>query len=198
METSVNSDLDCPRPIRGRRPRPAAFTLVEIALALGIMAFALVSVFGLLPLGMTSFRQAIDLSVGSQIAQKIIDEAQQADFNTLTGVGTVPTGSAAQVSKPLRYFDVQGSELFSNSASGLTGMVYVANTRVVTATAVPSTGSASGVNNGNLATVTVQVVNNPANQAITLTNGLWTSTVARPVTTFSMYVARSSSVPSTP
>ena len=196
MEIFTSSDPESPRAVGGRCLHNAAFSLVEVALALGIMAFALVSVFGLMPIGMNSFRQTVDLSVGSQIAQQVIDEAQQADFNTLTGVKDTTTEVAAsQVSKPIRYFDNQGTELFATGSTGLTGTVYEVNTRVVSATSLPSSAGASGYTNKSVATVTVQVVNNPGRVTIPLTNGLWTSSSTRPVTTFSTYVARSSSVP---
>ena len=176
MEIFESSGLNTPRARPRKHRRAAAFSLVEIALALGIMAFALVSVFGLMPLGLTSFKKAMDTSVGSQIAQQITVEAQQSDFDTLVGT------QAASFARPVRYFDDQGTE----GVKGQAGMVYQANTRIVPSTAMPGSSS----------TVTVQVADNPYNLPMASdVNHLWTSSTTTPVTTFSSYVARNSSSP---
>lgn len=123
-----------------------AFSLVEVTIAIGIVAFAFIGLFGLIPTGLNTFRKAIDTSVGSQIAQRVINEAQQTEFSVLT------SGSAAS----LRYFDDQGNEVATS-----TNAIYEVNTFVVPVTPVLyATGTTNS--NGNIATVTVQIVNNPA------------------------------------
>ena len=191
METPANSDLE-PRAAGKRKCfRARAFSLVEIALALGIMAFALVAVFGLMPLGMTTFKKAMDLSVGSQIAQRVIGDAQQSDFDKLiTPAGASAPATAAFVN-PVRYFDDQGQEGLSTQS----GMIYMVNTRVVPSTYVPSTGNptTTGVQNVHIATVSVQVANNPGRTALTPDGTLlWTPSNAVPIATFSTFIARSS------
>jgi uncharacterized protein (TIGR02598 family) len=65
------------------------FSLVEIALALGIMSFSMIALLGLLPLGMTSLRQASNSSTQSQILQYVVGQAQLANFDSyVTSVGT--------------------------------------------------------------------------------------------------------------
>ena len=49
--------------------RSRAFTLVEVALALGVIAFALVAVVGMIPTALQSARDAVDLTRTSMIAQ---------------------------------------------------------------------------------------------------------------------------------
>ena len=49
--------------------RSRAFSLVEVALALGIIAFALVAVVGIIPVGLQASRDAVDLTRTSMIAQ---------------------------------------------------------------------------------------------------------------------------------
>ena len=61
----------------------AGFSLVEVVLAVGVISFAFVAIMGLIPAGLTQFRQAMDTSVGSQIAQRVIFDAEQTDFDTL-------------------------------------------------------------------------------------------------------------------
>jgi uncharacterized protein (TIGR02598 family) len=79
---------------------PAAFSLVEITLAIGIVAFAFVALLGLVPVGLSSFRQSLDTSVRSQIVQRLATEAQQTDFDLLSKL----EGTA-------RYFDDEGTAL---------------------------------------------------------------------------------------
>ncbi len=107
----------------------AAFSLVEVTLAIGIMAFSFVAIFGLLPIGMGVFRKAIDTSVVAQIAQRLSNEIQEADWKTLVSTGWDPTQAQADAksgkvtpneiqfqdptgkSTNIRYFDDQGNEL---------------------------------------------------------------------------------------
>ncbi len=182
MAPSANSDPDLPPAAR----RQAGFSLVEVALALGIVAFALIPVFSLLPIGMSSFKRGMDLSVGAQITQRIVDEAQQSDFDTLTGNKQSPFAA------PIRFFSAQGEE----QALGDAGIIYRVNTRIAPLTYLPgSAGTDDGVVNPNIATVTVQVANNPGNRAVASDNsGLWVSTQSMPLTTASTYVARNSAL----
>ena len=88
------------------------FSLVEIALAVGIVAFAFVGLMGLLPVGLAHFRTAIDASVGSQIFQRVVTDLEQMEFDTLLALGDTAPESKGDffVLKP-RYFDDQGAEV---------------------------------------------------------------------------------------
>lgn len=206
MAPSVNLDPDFASGRRRRtRARHAAFSLVEVALALGIIAFALIPVIGLVPIGLSSFRKGIDLSVGAQITQHIIEEAQQSDFETLTQNHT------DSYIEPLRYFSVQGEELNDKgellgpaptsggqaTAKAKQAIIYRVNTRIAASTLMPgSTGVDAGVKNVDVATVTIQVANNPSNRVVTSdVTGLWISTPSLALSTSSTYVARNSALP---
>jgi len=102
-----------------------------VVLAVGVVAFAFVAIMGLIPAGMQQFRQAIDTSIGSQIAQRLIEDAEQTDFNTLIDYthtqGLVypnnyfraPTYAQFNSASPngsnqgacIRYFDEEGNEI---------------------------------------------------------------------------------------
>jgi uncharacterized protein (TIGR02598 family) len=82
---------------------------VETALALGVTAFALVALMGLLPAGLSIFRKAIDTTVSAQIVQRIVSDAEQTDFDSLLAKGTSSGGDYYVL--PLRYFDDQGNEV---------------------------------------------------------------------------------------
>ena len=133
--------------VRGRRR--AGFSLVEVVLAIGIVSFAFVGMFGLLPAGLNTFRQAIDNSVGSQIVQRLVNEAQQTDFPELIKITTAAPS--------VRYFDDQGNEM---TASG--NYLYYAELSVLAPTALPG---ASTPATQSLATVTIRLANNPGHKA---------------------------------
>ena len=143
MDTSKRSGL---RTKKGWRSI-AAFSLVEVTLAIGVFGFAFTAIVGLIPMGLTTFRQAMDASVGSQICQRVINDAQQTDFDVLT------SSSNANI---VRYFDDAGNELSTPAKA-----IYHVKTVVTGTPPLPgTTGFAS------LATVFIQIANNPANQTI--------------------------------
>lgn len=58
--------------------RAAGFSLVEVSLALGIAAFALIAIFGLLPVGLDSTQDSIQQSVATNLATAIVADLRQA------------------------------------------------------------------------------------------------------------------------
>jgi len=75
-----------------------AFSLVEVTLAMGIISFGMVAVLGLMPIGLTTMRQAMDASIEEQIVQKITGEVLLTPFSQL---------STSIIDKSY-YFDDQG------------------------------------------------------------------------------------------
>jgi uncharacterized protein (TIGR02598 family) len=160
---------------------------VEVVLAVGVVAFAFVAVLGLLPAGMTQFRQAVDTSVCAQISQRIIMDAQQADFDVLVDKDvTSPSGApptphftfrAPSVGAgAFRYFDEQGNEVVFTTANpsmaqlNARNVIYHVNTRIGVTTDLPVEGF-QAANNADLATVTVEVVFNPSNRTLAIEAG---------------------------
>jgi hypothetical protein len=101
--------------------------LVEVALAIAVIAFAFVALLSLLPAGLTTFRRALDLSICTQIAQRIVADAQGADFDLVVDRDSLPPSArgsefsfrAPQVALPgVRFFDEQGNEIVPKSAAG--------------------------------------------------------------------------------
>jgi len=153
VSPALNRRRVVPSP-RARRPlfaspkslRPlAAFSLIETTLAIGVVAFALVAMLGLMPVGLTSFRQAMDASTSSRIVQRVTSELRQ--------------GSNVAAQQPILYFDEQGDETTANGAAGKKALYYV-NTLVQPATSLPGGVSSS------LTTVTVEIVKNPTSEAV--------------------------------
>jgi len=94
----------------------AAFTLVEVVLAIGLVAFVFIAIIGALPMGLGIFRQAMDTSISAQITQHIVSDAQQSDFNSLF-LGLTPQNGFYAM--PQRYFDDQGSEVQAGAPTAL-------------------------------------------------------------------------------
>jgi uncharacterized protein (TIGR02598 family) len=134
-------------PLRVFRRRVAAFTLSEVALSIGILAFALTPILGLLPTGLRLFRDATQTAVQAQIVQRITAEAAQTEFSKLTSSGVREFAP--------RYFDDQGTEV-ETAGSALYHVKLVATTPA----ALPG-GSSS-----DLARLTIDIVSNPGNKPL--------------------------------
>jgi len=116
------------------------FTLTEVVLALGIVAFAFLPVLGLLPVGLDTSRQAIDATVESQIVQGLSSKAIQADFSNL---GTFTNSF---------YFDYQGNSTTETNA------IYKVGFDISSSTKLPSSSTTLGTSS-RLATVTICILN---------------------------------------
>jgi len=145
MPQSLQSVLG--RPFLGHSKDCRGFSLVEVILSIGVVSFAFLAMFGLMPAGLVIFRQAIDNSLGSQIVQRIVGEAQQTDYPTLIASGVAQ-----------RYFDDQGNEVASDK-----DYLYVAEVSVVAPTELLN---ASVPPSDSLATVTIKLANNPGHLSL--------------------------------
>ena len=133
-------------PLSPRDRRHAGFSLIEVTLSIGIVAFAFISLFGLVPTGLNVFRASIDTTVGTQIVQEVTDIAQQTDYSTLTN-----NNSATNYLPATGYwfYDEQGNQITesgvpvtdANSAL-VKASVYTVRTTVTTPTAVPTSEKA--------------------------------------------------------
>ncbi|MEO6742825.1 MAG: Verru_Chthon cassette protein B [Chthoniobacteraceae bacterium] len=162
------------------RGKSAGFTLVEVSIAVGILAVALVALLGLMPAGMTNFRKAMDTSTTAQIAQRILLDMQQADFDQIVDAKN-DTGNQAtsytftaplRNSQQYRFFDEQGNELISPdgtnarlSTAQKTALVYQVNIRIMPTASEPANADTI---KGSVALVTVQVARNPNNRTLTV------------------------------
>lgn len=63
--------------------RPAAFTLVEIVLAMGLASTVMLALLGLLTLSFGMLRQSMDTTVETQIVQSLASEVAMLDFSKL-------------------------------------------------------------------------------------------------------------------
>ena len=111
------------------------FTLVEITVAIGIIAVALISVVALLGKAVDSSRLAAARTTSAEISSKLMGELQLVDWETVAD---------AQTNAPSRYFDEFGEERIDESAKS--DSVYTARAIVSPDGAVLATGGSPGIN----------------------------------------------------
>ncbi|MFZ4598340.1 MAG: type IV pilus modification PilV family protein [Terrimicrobiaceae bacterium] len=143
----------CPMAMRYRagflsKNSTRGFSLIEIVLALGVIAFALVGIMGLFPVAMKSAQESMRETRATFIAQQIFSDLR-------TGTGTnrfLLVGAAPTATTPLSLADNSASVvvLFDNNAvaTGTNGATtfsnaapsaaFVANVTVQTNTGVPN------------------------------------------------------------
>lgn len=198
--------------VRWRERKLEGFSLIEITVAIGIVAFSFISILGLIPVGLNRFHAAIDTSVSKQIFQRLVNEAGQTDYSALVGTNSVvgstfrsPQGAGNPAVPSIRYFDSQGNEVIPATTgtphpAEKARIVYWVNTRIMVAPELP--GAAAG--NSDIAMVTMQVVNNPGNSDLDIKllesggandtakplRNLWKSGAGFAVSTHSIMIAR--------
>jgi uncharacterized protein (TIGR02598 family) len=126
----------------------SGFSLVEVSVAMAIVSFAMVSILGLIPMGLTNFRQAMNNTVEAQIVQGITSDLELASFTSLQSTTD--------------YYDSDGNATTASSQPVYTATVTVAAVDgskepvnlVNTASSVPSQMQTSAD------LVTISIVNN--------------------------------------
>ncbi len=134
-------------------------------MAIGIVAFAFVAIFGLVPVGLNTFRAAMDTSVRTQLAQRLVFEAQQTDFDKLKD------------ETALRHFDDEGTEVTDVADS-----IYTTTLQVSTETQLPEAALSR-----NIYTLIIKVAHNPAHVPDPFAEGS-----PLQISTHSAYIARTS------
>lgn len=149
-----------------RRPVPA-FTLIETALALGIVAFALIPLIGLLPVGLQLSRSASDYTVAAQIAQRLSGMVQQSDDPS----STLKKDGGSPLIQSYYAFDNEGQPVsqLSNTTTAVGSGAAVYSAAIIPAQAVqeastsPGGSSTTSLADGPKAvSMIVRVVNDPS------------------------------------
>jgi len=137
------------------RTRRNAFSLTELTLALGVAAFCLLAVFGLMPVGVQTNRNSTSQTIAANIAALAVADLRAAKTaSPMVGI-TMPTdptsppqfvppdvvpcsGGQTSTTSQIRYFDGPGQSSSSISSSSLYRLIvtFVKNT-----TATPTTGA---------------------------------------------------------
>jgi uncharacterized protein (TIGR02598 family) len=82
------------------RPR-AGFSLIEVTLAIAVVAFSFVALIGLLPAGMSVFNQTMDSTNEMRISSDLVSMLQATDYEKLATVAA----------DTIYYYDVDGGTL---------------------------------------------------------------------------------------
>ena len=98
------------------KSRPSGFSLVEVALSIGIIAFAFVALFALIPTGLTTFRSAIDNSNETWIMQGMNSMVQTTDFAGIEDLGYAKSGEIYYYDEEARYTDSKKKEASGTDA----------------------------------------------------------------------------------
>ena len=72
----------------GPRSKNGAFSLIEVTLAIGIIAFAFVALFSLLPIGLQTMRQSIDTASEAWIMQSLNSMVQTTEWEKIYPVSS--------------------------------------------------------------------------------------------------------------
>jgi len=84
-----------------------AFSLIEVTLALGIAAFGLIAVFGLMPVGVQTNRNASSQTAATNIMTAVVADLRATP--TTTGSSAQFGISYATIGTQVRYFDASGT-----------------------------------------------------------------------------------------
>ena len=159
-------------------PSKRAFTLIEVTLALGVAGFCLVTIFGLLPIGINSNRAAIEQTTACNIASAIVSDlrcAQPLGANASPRFGIpipAPPGSASgttQTSGTTIYLAADGSA--SPTGQVVTGGTSVSRYRATIGFSFPSTGQYAAPVSSRTATTVRILITWPA--LADATPGVW-------------------------
>ncbi len=90
--------------------RGSGFTLIEVTLAVGISAIALVGLLAMLPQGVMTMKRATDTAIEARIHQQIVAEISQTDWQRRGSYDYRAPGSN------IRYFDGEGIQVPNSEA----------------------------------------------------------------------------------
>jgi uncharacterized protein (TIGR02598 family) len=105
-----------------RHKRPA-FSLVEVTLALGIAAFCLIAVFGLMPIGVQTNRNATSQTAGTNVIAAVLADIRTTAKATASATPSplynisVPARGSSNASPQTRYFDGTGQSTITLGAN---------------------------------------------------------------------------------
>jgi uncharacterized protein (TIGR02598 family) len=131
-----------------------AFTLVEVVLALGVVCFGIISMLGLLTVGLKTFHDAMSQTTETEIAQQLANQLQLANFSTL----------AANKTGSTNYFTQEGIQLTNaaGSTTAPTSTVYTATINAPSVLTVPGGDSTSTITTNTMTfVISIWSVNSP-------------------------------------
>jgi len=135
--------------MNARTQRTRAFSLVEVTLAMALVSFAVITVIGLMPVGLSALHRVIDTTEEAQIVRQIGAQAVLTPYSQLNGAFSGQTF----------YYDQDGVLLTNSPAPMPPSTRYRAATTVVTPV-YPGSSGATALN-GNMSTVHIVLMDGP-------------------------------------
>jgi uncharacterized protein (TIGR02598 family) len=101
--------------MKSRRHFSAGFSLVEVTLALGLAAFCLIALFGLLPLGVQTNQSSISQTAAASVLSSVVADLRATPRTSLTS----PQYDIAFGTAKSLYFDSEGRAVTPTDASAI-------------------------------------------------------------------------------
>lgn len=137
---------------RTPKNRPG-FSLVEVCLAVSVLAVVILPLCALLPVGLNAHRQSVETMLAAQITQQIVSNLQQTDFTTLTTIGgSCSDGSSGR--ELIRYFTDAAQPVDAHEAEA----IYTTRIRIRIPGGLPGNFAPSA---DSLARVEIEILHNP-------------------------------------
>jgi uncharacterized protein (TIGR02598 family) len=101
--------------MKSRRHLSAGFSLVEVTLALGLAAFCLIALFGLLPLGVQTNQSSISQTAAASVLSSVVADLRATPRTSLTSPQyDITFGTAKSL-----YFDSEGRAVTPTDANAI-------------------------------------------------------------------------------
>jgi uncharacterized protein (TIGR02598 family) len=164
--------------VRGRCR--AAFSLIEVVLALGVLAVSFLVIFSLIPVGQGMMASSTDATVGMQIVQRVTTLARQAKYSELVPRDGQPCklnrypGTDSRGEKSDFFFNDEGVEVEDAVSVTDPRVVYSAAVVLLAQTTVPTGNPTAGaqIANPNIATLNIIIKKNTSVPPVRVVNVL--------------------------
>ena len=105
------------------RNTKSGFSLIEVIVAMGIVATVMVGLIGILPTGVNSLHDASKVAIQSRIVQEMVSDAQQSNWDTASKAkdpNAIPQPMLSEMLgvKNMRRYDAQGNLISGVSVVG--------------------------------------------------------------------------------
>ena len=94
---------------RAFRRNQQGFSLIEVAMAMAITAFAILTTLAVFPLALKTFQESRNDTIGAQIVQQIVSEFNLSDVSTVyKNCDAANATNRDPIQQDIRYYDEQG------------------------------------------------------------------------------------------
>ncbi len=164
-----SSDHNPADPLKASHHQTAGFTLIEVAIALGIIAFALVALMGMLPIGLDSLHDSKRNTIDARIVQQMSTMLRLSDWSTPGSTPGTDGGNTIinSYNGVLYYFDSDGNQIGSSQKPPANSnlITYTAQLTINNKSATSGNVTLPGTSQSNsfLLSFTVLITDLPAN-----------------------------------